>query len=107
MTFTCRFGIWLAVILASASPLSAQKPADPTHPLISPPSATEPSILCGMTIFSGKPALDPKMPKSPPPGNFTMRVQTPTICRAISWLSPLKDLKDLPNKLPTFLGPRR
>ena len=107
MTPTCRFGIWLGVILASASPLSAQKPADSTLPLISPPATAESSILCGMTIFSGKSTLDPKMPKSPAPGNFTMRVLAPTICRDMSRLAPLKDLNDLPNRLPTFLGPKR
>jgi hypothetical protein len=100
-------GHWLSLTLVVVSPLMAQKPRDPTLPLISPPTTTEPSILCGMTIFAGNGALDPKMPKTPPPGNFTLRGRTPLVCRDTSRLPPLKDLKNLPNRLPTFLGPRR
>jgi hypothetical protein len=107
MNIACRFGQLVGLMLAIVAPLSAQRPRDPTLPLISPPISTKPSIVCGMTIFSGKAALDPKMPKTPPPGNFTMRVPTPTICRDMSRVPPLKDLKDLPNRLPTFLGPKR
>jgi hypothetical protein len=104
MKFTRRFGLMLGITLGLVSPVSAQKPVDPTLPLASPP---ERFIVCGMTIFSGNAALDPKLPKAPPPGNFTMRVRTPPVCRDMSRLPPLKDLKDLPNRLPTFLGPRR
>jgi hypothetical protein len=107
MKFACRLGVAFGVMVVAVSPLTAQKPRDPTLPLISPQIPTEPSVVCGMTIFSGNAALDPKMPKAPPPGNFTMRVRTPPVCRDMSRLPALKDLKDLPNRLPTFLGPRR
>jgi hypothetical protein len=107
MKITCRFGQLLSLTLVAIAPLTAQKPRDPTLPLNSPPAAGEPSVLCGTTIFPGNSALDPKMPKTTPPGNFTMRVYTPPVCRDMSRLPPLKDLKDLPNRLPMFLGPKR
>jgi len=86
------------------SPLSAQRPADPTAPLFSP---AERSISCGMTIFSGRRAADPKMARTPPQGQFTLQTRQPTVCRDMSRLPALKDLKDLPGRLPTFLGPKQ
>jgi hypothetical protein len=107
MTSICRFGQWLSLPLVVVASISAQRPRDPTLPLILPPTSPTRSVVCGLTIFSGGTAVDPKMPKSPPPGNFTLHVATPTICRDLSHLPALKDLKDLPNRLPMFLGPKR
>ena len=60
MNLNCRFGLLLIMTLSAISPLSAQRPVDPTRPLFSPP---EPSISCGMTIFPGRHSVDPGMPK--------------------------------------------
>src|SRR5438132_11622415 len=106
MKFTCRFGVLCGVVAAGAQ-LTAQQPRDPTFPLISPQTAMKPSVVCGMTIFPGNSALDPKMSKTPPAGKFTLQSRTPPVCRDMSRLPPLRDLKDLPNTLPTFLGPKR
>jgi len=107
MKFTCRFGLLCGVMVAGAAPLTAQNPRDPTLPLISPQIPAKPSVVCGMTIFPGNSALDPKMSKTPPAGKFTLQSRTPPVCRDMSRLPPLRDLKDLPNTLPTFLGPKR
>jgi len=104
MGLTCRFGLPLMMTLCALSPLSAQRPADPTRPLISPAA---PSISCGMTIFPGRRSVDPKMAKTPPRGEFTLQARTPAVCRDMSRLPALKDGKDLPHRLPTFLGPNR
>ena len=60
-----------------------------------------------MTIFPGRRATDPKMAKTPPPGEFTLQTRRPEVCRDMSRLPALKDLKDLPHRLPTFLGPKQ
>ena len=104
MNLTYRLGLPLIMGFCALSPLSAQRPVDPTRPLFSP---TEPSISCGMTIFPGRRSVDPKMPKTPPPGEFTLQTRRPTVCRDMSHLPPLKDWKDLANRLPTFLGPKQ
>jgi hypothetical protein len=104
MNLTSRFGLLLSMTLCATSPLSAQRPADPTRPLFSPP---QPSISCGLTIFPGRQSVDPGMPKTPPPGNFTLQTRRPTVCRDMSRLPALKDLKDLPSRLPMFFGPLR
>jgi len=107
MKFTCRFGVLCGVMVAAVAPLTAQNPRDPTLPLISPQIPEKSSVVCGMTIFPGNSVLDPKMPKAPPAGNFNLQVRTPPICRDMSRLPPLMDSKDLPARLPTFLGPKR
>jgi hypothetical protein len=104
MRSPCRFGFVLGSIFCAIAPLSAQAPVDPTRPLVAPP---EPSIVCGMRIFPGQRAVDGKMPRTPPAGNFTLQVRVPRVCRDMSRLPPLKDLNNLPNRLPTFLGPKR
>lgn len=104
MNLTCRFGVFLIMTLGALSTLSAQRPVDPTRPLFSPP---EPSISCGLTIFPGRQSVDPGMPKTPPPGNFTLQTRRPAVCRDMSRLPALKNLKDLPNRLPMFLGPKQ
>ncbi len=104
MNLNYRFGLPLIMIFCALSPLSAQRPIDPTRPLFSP---AEPSMSCGMTIFPGRRSVDPKMAKTPPPGEFTLQTRRPEVCRDMSRLPALKDLKDLPNRLPTFLGPKQ
>jgi hypothetical protein len=104
MNLTCRFGLLMILTLSGISPLEAQRLVDPTRPLFSPP---EPSISCGMTILPGRRSVDPKMPKAPPQGEFTLQVRTPTVCRDMSRLPPLRDSKNLPSRLPTFFGPNR
>jgi hypothetical protein len=90
--------------LCALSPLSAQRPVDSTHPLISPAA---PSMSCGMTILPGRRSVDPRMAKTPPRGDFTLQTRRPEVCRDMSLLPALKDGKDLPHRLPTFLGPNR
>ena len=107
MKSTVRFGLLLGFTLCAVSPLAAQRPMDPTRPLISPPKAPERSVVCGMTIVQGNPALDAKMAKTPPPGDFTLQVRKPAVCRDLARLPALRNLRDLPDRLPTFLGPRR
>ena len=104
MNLTCQFGLPLSIRLCSTSPLSAQRPVDPTPPPFAPPA---PSISCGMTIFLGRRSVDPKMLKTPPSGEFTLQTRKPTACRDMSRLPLLKNLNDLPNRLPTFLGPKK
>ena len=104
MNLTCRFGLPLTMTLCALVPLSAQRPADPTGPLILP---AEPSVSCGMTILSGLRSVDPKMAKPLPRGEFTLQTRRPAVCRDMSRLPALKDGKDLPHRLPTFLGPNR
>jgi hypothetical protein len=103
MTLTGRLWILLPMTLCAIPGLSAQRPVDPTRPLFSPP---EPSISCGITIFPGRRSVDPKMPTTPPPGKFTLQIRRPPVCRDMSRLPSLKDSKDLPQRLPTFLGPK-
>ena len=103
MNLNYRFGLPLMMTLCAISPLSAQRAVDPTRPLFSPP---QPSISCGLTIFPGR-AVDPKMAKTLPLGNLTLQTQRPPLCRDMSRLPALKDLKDLPNRLPMFLGPKQ
>ena len=107
MRSTGRLAVLLGFTLCAVSPLAAQRPMDPARPLISPPKSPERSVVCGMTIVPGNPALDAKMAKTPPPGDFTLQVRTPQVCRDMSRLPALRDSRDLPDRLPTFLGPRR
>ena len=51
MNLNYRFGLPLIMTFCALSPLSAQRPVDPTRPLFSPP---QPSISCGLTIFPGR-----------------------------------------------------
>jgi hypothetical protein len=104
MNLNYRFGLLLIMTLCALSPLSAQGPAGRTRPLFSP---AEPSVSCGMTILPGRRSVDPKMAKTPPPGEFTLQARRPDVCRDMSRLPALKDLKDLPNRLPMFLGPKQ
>ena len=104
MNLTRRLGLFLIMTLGALAPLSAQQPADLNRPLISP---SERSISCGMTILPGRRAVDPKMAKTPPRGEFTLQTRRPTVCRDMSRLPALKDLKDLPNRLRMFLGPKQ
>ena len=106
-----RCGLVVNLTIMTLAPLSAQKPADPTAPLV--PKASEPPVVCGTTILSGNAALD-TMAKAPPPGNFTMRVIQPKTCSANNAFAANgsrypQDLNpgDLLNRLPTFLGPKR
>lgn len=104
MQLAWRCGWLLGVTLCFNVQLSAQRPVDPTRPLISPP---EPSIVCGMTILPVPHAVDEKMSKTPPSGQFNLQVRTPSVCRDMSRLPPLRTRDDLRNRLPTFLGPKR
>ena len=104
MTLPCRPGLLIGLMLCAGTPLGAQATADPTRPLIGPP---QPSILCGMRVFAAPGAVDRAMPKAPPAGSFTMQVREPRVCRDTSQLPPLRNLSNLPNRLPTFLGPKR
>jgi hypothetical protein len=97
-------GIPLILTFCATPSLSAQRPVDPTRPLFALPA---PSFSCAMTIFPGRQSVRPGMAKIPPPGNFTLQTRKSAVCRDMSRLPPLKDLKDLPNRLPTFLGPNR
>ena len=99
----CRLGLLLGVTLGLNTQLSAQGPVDPTTPRISP----EPSIVCGLTLLPSPRALDEKIAKAPPPGQFSLQVRNPPVCRDMSRLPPLRSRNDLPNRLPTFLGPKR
>jgi len=111
MKSSCRFGPIVSLTIIALAPLSAQKPADPTAPLL--PKTPERSVVCGTTILSGN-ASDSTMAKSPPPGNFTMRVIQPKTCSANnasaaigSRYPQVLNPGDLLNRLPTFLGPKR
>ena len=103
MRSRCRFGFVLALILCAMALLTGQAP-DPTRPLF---ALTEPSVVCGMRIFPGRREVDERMTRTPPAGNFTLQLREPRVCRDMSRLPPLKDLNNLPNRLPTFLGPKR
>ena len=106
MKLAPRLALPLIFVLCGIVVAAAQAPSDPTRPLIAP-SPTEPSIVCGMRIVQGQSTLDPHMPKTPPTGNFTLQVHQPRVCRDMSRLPPLRNLGNLPNRLPTFLGPKR
>ena len=56
---------------------------------------------------NGPRAVDEKMSKTPPSGQFNLQVRNPSVCRDMSRLPPLRTRDDLPNRLPTFLGPKR
>ena len=112
MKSSCRFGPIVTLTIIALAPLSAQKQADPTAPLSL--KAPERSVVCGTTILSGNAALDSTIAKSPPPGNFTLRVIQPKTCSTnnASAANGARYPKavhpgDLPNRLPTFLGPTR
>jgi hypothetical protein len=92
----------LGVILITVSGVSAQKPIDPTVPLISP---REPSIACNMTMSTAR-RHRTRSNKQPPILFFTPLPRR-TVCRDMSSLPPLRDSRDLPGRLPTFSGPRR
>lgn len=104
MQIACWLGLLLGVTLCVNTQLRAQGPVDPTRPLISPPERT---IVCGLTILDDQRAVDAKMAKTPPPGHFNLHVRTPSVCRDMSRLPPLRTRDDLPNRLPTFMGPKR
>ena len=99
----CRLGLLLGVTLSLNTQLSAQGPVGPTRPLISP---AEPSIVCGLAILPSPRGVDEKIAKTPPPGQFSLQVRNPPVCREMTRLPPLAT-RDLPNRLPTFLGPKR
>ena len=61
MNLNYRFGLPLIMTFCALSPLSAQRPVDPTRPLF---SSAEPSISCGMTIFPGRRSVDPRNAKN-------------------------------------------
>ena len=113
MKYSCRFGLVLSLTFTALVTLSAQRPGDPTVPLVSPLKSAERSVICGTTILSGSAALDPTIAKRLPPGNFTMRVARPKVCgdnsRAAnaSRFPPAGSSDDIRNRLPTFLGPKR
>src|SRR6266404_5476104 len=92
----------LATVQAQSAP--APLPNQAVQPF---GAASERSVSCGLTIFSGGNQPDPKISRQTPSGNFTMRLPKPTVCRDVSRRPALKDLEDLPNRLPTFLGPKR
>lgn len=112
MTPIHRCGALLSLTLTALVPLNAQKPLDPTTPLVSPLKSAERSVSCGTTILSGKP-LDPSIAKRLPAGNFTMHVERPTVCRADNLLAASRVPRGVPpsreflNRLPTFAGPQR
>ena len=113
MKYSCRFGLVLSQAVTALAPLSAQRPGDPTVPLVSPLKSAERSVICGTTILSGGAALDPTIAKRLPPGNFTMLVARPKMCgnnnpapRA-SRVLPAGNSDDIRNRLPMFLGPKR
>jgi len=106
-----RCGLVVNLTIMTLAPLRAQKPADPTAPLLL--RTPERSVVCGTTILSGN-AMDSTMAKSPPPGNFTMRVIQPKACSANNASAANasrypQDVNpgDLLKRLPTFLGPKR
>jgi len=107
-----RCGLVVSLTITTLAPLGAQKPADPTAPLLL--KAPERSVVCGTTVLSGNAALDSTMAKALPPGNFTMRVIQPKSCStnnasaagASKYPQAIKPGNWL-DRLPTFLGPKR
>jgi hypothetical protein len=106
MKLTGRVGLTLGLIACGMSPAAAQSPVDPTRPLLATPTP-EPSFLCGMTIVPAPPAVDQKMSKTSPAGNFTLQVHQPPVCRDMSRAPALSSSRNLRNRLPWFLGPKR
>jgi hypothetical protein len=111
---SCRFGLVLSLAFSALTPLAAQTPRDPTLPLVSPLESTGRSVICGTTILSGNAAVDPTIAKRLPPGNFTMLIAQPKMCRDngplasnASQLPAAGKPSDFLNRLPTFLGPKR
>jgi hypothetical protein len=92
----------LGVMLVTVSGVSAQNPRDPTAPLISPRA---PSFACNMTI----PTAQRHRSRSNKQPSILFFAPSPqrTACRDMSSLPPLRDSRDLPRRLPMFLGPRR
>jgi hypothetical protein len=115
MKSTCRFGLLFSLTFtALAAPLSAQTPADPTSPLVSPLKSAERSVVCGLTILSPSVVMDTAMARPVPPGNFSMRVAQPKVCsenKPLAFNAPGFPAAGKPggflNRLPTFLGPKR
>jgi hypothetical protein len=105
MRFSNRCGLLLSLTLGSVLPLHAQNPPTESTPPSKPLSpAVERSVVCGMTILSGRTAVDPKIERRPPAGNFTTRVLPRTTCVDQVRLPPSNEFL---NRLPTFLGPKR
>jgi hypothetical protein len=107
MQMSWRLGLLLGLTLSAGPQPSAQTLLDPTRPLTPPPPEAERSVVCGLTILQGRSAVDEKMAKAPPAGRFSLQVQTPPVCRDMSRLPALRNLGNLPDRLPTFLGPKR
>jgi len=107
MQTSWRLGLLLGFALCTAPQASAQTFLDPARPFTPLPLSAEPSIVCGMTVLPGRRAVDEKMAKTLPNGRFSLRVHNPPICRDMSRLPPLRNQGNLPNRLPTFLGPKR
>ena len=106
MKLTVRVGLTLGLIVCAMSPAAAQSPVEPNRPLLAAPTA-EPAFLCGMTIVPAPPAVDQKMSKTSPAGNFTLQVREPRLCRDMSRGPARSSSSNLRNRLPWFLGPKR
>ena len=89
----------LIVLLSSVVPASAQgSRANPYQNLFKPPDlkaaaraeqrdnarrATEPRVVCGMTVIPADPNIDPKIfvERPPDPTRYTMRIVPPPVCK--------------------------
>ena len=68
----------------SQTPPARQAPGA-TPPDVSPPGNPPPAhrVVCGMTVVTVDPAVDPHMPRRTPPADraYTIRATPPPICR--------------------------
>ena len=90
------------VLAAGATAVAQGKPAQPS-PRAWQPETRMSSIICGTRVFRADPRMDSKAVKPVPNGTFTLRTQTPSVCRDTFPAASA----ELRNRLPYFFGPRR
>jgi hypothetical protein len=54
------------------------------RPAVQPPQATQPSVVCGMTVIPADPKIDPKIALKlrDTRTKYTLKVVEPTVCKA-------------------------
>ena len=91
------------IVLIAGSNASAQTDGYAAPPVDTRRSTVPRSLICGTQVFRANPAIDPRMVKAAPSGQFTIRDIEPRVCRDAFPESSAA----IRQRLPQFFGPRR